>query len=77
MKTNTIKQITSRVSNTQNFKTESETVELQPVTVPNQELFSECTYGLEYILDELFPEGRINENRQLVMNWAGFDDLTI
>ncbi len=77
MKTNTIKQITSRVSNTQNFKTESETVELQPVTVLNQELFSECTYGLEYILDEVFPEGRINMNRQLVMNWAGFDDLTI
>ena len=77
MKTNTIKQITSRVSNTQNFKTESETIELQPVPIPNQELFSECTYGLEYILDEVFPEGRINMNRQLVMNWAGFDDLTI
>ena len=77
MKTNTIKQITNRVINRQNFKTELEIVELQPVTTLDQDLFSDSTYGLEYILDELFPEGRINVGRQLVMDWAGLDDLTI
>ncbi len=77
MKTKTVKQITNKVINRQNFKIDSETVNLQPVTIVNQDLFSECTYGLEYILDELFPEGGMNVGRQLAMNWAGLDDLTI
>lgn len=77
MKTNTIKQIVSKAMDRKNFETELDAAELRIVSIEDQDLFSECTYGLEYILDELFPKGVIDVSRQAAMNWAGFDDLMI
>jgi hypothetical protein len=77
MKTNTIKQKSSEVTDRQNFKIESDDSELNIVAVTDQDLFSECTYGLEYIVDELFPEGAMNVGKQAMIDWAGFDDLMI
>lgn len=77
MKINTIKQRSSEATDRQNFKIESDAAALNIVAVAEQDLFSECTYGLEYIIDDLFPEGTMNVGRQTTMNWAGFDDLMI
>ena len=56
---------------------DSNTIEIHPVNASGQDLFSECTSNLEYIIDELFPEVEMNVGRQKAMNWMGWDDLII
>lgn len=77
MKTNISKPITGKAMNTKNIKTKSAAAELNISAVLDQDLFRECTYGLEYIIDELYPKGGGNMNRNATMNWAGFNDLMI
>jgi len=77
MKTNTIELILSEAMDRQNIKKESDAVELNVVAAENQDLFSECTYGLEYIIDELFPEGNMNMSRQTMMSSAEFGDFML
>ncbi len=77
MKTNVTKPIAGKAMKTKNIKTKSAAAELNLSAVLDQDLFTECTYGLEYIIDEIYPKGEVNVSRNATMNWAGFDDLMI
>ncbi len=77
MKTNVTKPKVGKAMNTKNIKTKSVATESNLSAVLDQDLFTECTYGLEYIIDEIYPKGEVNVSRNATMNWAGFDDLMI
>ncbi len=63
--------------NTKNVETDSTTTELNKFSVLSENIFTECTYGLEYIIDDLFPRVERNVSRQSSIKWAGLDDLII
>jgi hypothetical protein len=63
--------------NTKNVETDSTTTELNKFSVLSENIFTECTYGLEYVIDDLFPQVERNVIRQTSIKWAGLDDLII
>ena len=63
--------------NTKNIATNSAAVELNIFAVLGEDMCRETAYGLEYIIDEIFPIVEAKGNLQPSMSWAGFDDLTI
>ena len=63
--------------NTKNVETNSTTAELNEISVLNVNIYTECAYGLEYVIDDLFPQIERNASKQTSVKWAGLDDLII
>ncbi len=43
----------------------------------NNELLNTCTYGIEYVIDEIFKDTSNKPEQHSVIDWSGISDLII
>ncbi len=63
--------------NTKNIKTDLNADKINTFLVLDEKIFTECTYRLEYVIADLFPQVERNVSRHNSMKWAGLDDLIV
>ena len=62
---------------TKNIETNSMSAELNKFSVLDENIFTECVYGLEYIIGDLYSQVERKPSRQTSIKWLGLDDLSI
>ena len=63
--------------NTINSKTDLTADKLNLCSVLDESINKDCTYGFEYVIDELFPQVKRDVSRHIPISWSGLDDLII